>query len=147
MQKAAQTANTLSIAVQDAADKAKTLSAALGSDLSGPANTAMSGYNDALQSGVDRALAIAKAGAEALKSALSFSAAPTIAPRLAPTGATQAPAGSKRSAMRAGGNISIAQANFHGVKDVAGMKRQLMAQADRNARGARAGALHDVDSA
>jgi hypothetical protein len=149
MQAAAGEASKLSVAVQDAAAQANTLKTALGADLAGPANSAMAGYNAALQAGVDRALAIARAGAAELSRALSFSAAPTIQPRLAPGGATTVPSAGKggKSARLGGGNVSIAQAHFHGVKDMAGVHRQALAHVDRKARGAHAGALHDVETA
>jgi len=149
MKAAAGEASKLSIAVQDAATQAQTLQTALGADLAGPANTAMASYNAALQAGVDRALAIAKAGAAALSSALSFSAQPNLSPRLSPPAAAPARGGKgagKSARLSGGGSISIAQAHFHGVKDVAGMQRQLLASADRKARGSHGAALHDVET-
>ncbi|MBY6243731.1 phage tail tape measure protein [Methylosinus sp. Sm6] len=61
-------------------------------------------------------------------------------------GAPAAPAApKKKTSALPGGAVHIREAHFHGVKDLAGLHRAVMATADRRARAARDDALHDID--
>ncbi|MBY6244030.1 phage tail tape measure protein [Methylosinus sp. Sm6] len=51
----------------------------------------------------------------------------------------------KKTSSRGDVHFHVAQANFHGVKDVVSLHRQISAFADRRARAARDDALHDID--
>ena len=131
--------------LQQAKAEADKLKEALGGDLSHSASKAMDGYNAALQIETSKALAIAIAGANQMKAALSFTARPTIVPTitpnmtpsLAPTSAPQKHSSNSRS-------ISIQQAHFHGVQNTKSMHAALTRETDRAARNQVNGALHDV---
>ncbi|GJD97879.1 hypothetical protein OCOJLMKI_5118 [Methylobacterium iners] len=106
-----------------------------------------------------------------MKSALSFTATPTIQPRIvapssAPVGSTgstprptaaaartPAPAGGgdnprvQSAALRRSGGVNInGPVHVHGVTDVASLQRGLSREADRKARDARDNGLHDLGS-
>lgn len=51
----------------------------------------------------------------------------------------------RKTSARPAGDVHIREAHFHGVQNVAGLHRTLMAAADRRARAGRDNALHDVD--
>lgn len=128
----------------------------------------MQSYSTALQSGIAAALANVVSAAAQMKAALSFTATPTIAPRIsAPAGGGAAPAGGGAGASpagaaapasraprvqsaalrRGGGGVTInGPINVHGVRDVASLHRGIQREADRRARDARDGALHDTGS-
>lgn len=148
--------------VRQAEDAAKGLQTTLKQDLSAPATESMQTYSTALQTGVASALAIVVAAAAQMKAALSFTATPTIAPRLVgPSGgsapASAAPASSsgtassaprvQSAALRRGGgsgNTFTGPVHVHGVQDVAGLHREVSRQADARARDNRDSGLHDL---
>ncbi|MBX3506975.1 MAG: phage tail tape measure protein, partial [Parvibaculum sp.] len=106
-------------------DAAQKFGNTLGQDLSGAARQSMSGYNSAMQAEVQQAEAIVLAAAQRMQAALSFTAAPTISPRVSapgPSAAVPPPASPEKTA-RASSGLVIQQAHFHGVKDVPGMHR------------------------
>ncbi|WP_288581695.1 phage tail tape measure protein [uncultured Methylobacterium sp.] len=150
-------------------DGAKRLQTTMGQDLSAPARESMQSYTAALKTGTAEAVAAVTAAVAQMKAALSFTASPTITPRLvAPSGAGAAPAGGAPAARaavpaapsspaprvqsaalrrggRGGGGVTVTgPIHVHGVRDVASLHRQISRVADRRARDARDGALHDT---
>lgn len=82
--------------IRAAEDGAKRLKTTMGQDLSGPARESMQGYTAAIQAGTDQAIAAAIAAAARIRAALSFTATPTIAPRLVmPPGGAATPAAAR----------------------------------------------------
>ena len=151
--------------VRQAEDAAKGLQTSLGQDLSGPARQSMETFNGALSAGVQKAIAMAVAAAAQMQASLSFTATPTIAPRMVPPvgggsapAATAGPASASAPAARAPrlqsaglrrsgpAPVQIAAVHVHGVRDMAGMERSIRREADRRARDSRDGALHDTGS-
>ena len=125
--------------------------AVLAQDLSGPAEQSMAGYNAALQAGSDRAVRIGEETAAKLRSVYSFTATPTIAPRLTAPSASSGgitPVSLPRSGgSGGGGGVSIQNAHFHGVGDMDGLHREASRLADNAAKDSRWDALHDLGTA
>lgn len=72
----------------------------LGGDLSGAADKAMTGYNDALGKELDKAVAISAEKAAEMQRVLNFTAQPTIQPNfLPPAGAPSSPAPGQQSSL------------------------------------------------
>ena len=118
-------------------------------DLSGAGQAVMTNYAGAIQAAEGQVVAAVQALVSKLKSMLEFTASPTIQPRLAPAaggaGAPAAPAPKKQSRATPANSVHIAQAHFHGVQDVDGLHRQVMARLDREAAAGSNLALHDID--
>lgn len=75
----------------------------LGGDLSGAADKAMTGYNDALGKELDKAVAISAEKAAEMQRLLNFTAQPTIQPNfLPPAGAPSSPAPGQQSSLSPG---------------------------------------------
>ncbi len=156
-----------------AEEGAKRLQTTMGQDLSAPARESMQSYTAALKAGTAEAVAAVTAAVAQMKAMLNFNASPTITPRIvAPSGGGAAPSGGAPAARtpastggapaapaspaprvqsaalrRGGGNggtTFTGPIHIHGVRDVAGMQKQLSRMADRRARDARDGALHDT---
>jgi hypothetical protein len=51
----------------------------------------------------------------------------------------------KTSGLSGDVHFHVREANFHGVRDISSLKRQVLADADRRARSSRDSALHDID--
>ena len=130
-------------------------------DLSGVAKQTMDTYTVAVERGVARAEEIVKAAAARMQASLSFTATPTITPRIsapAPaggggasparaTGGAGAGATVRSAGLRRGGGdrpIQIATVNVQGVTDVASLRKGIQREADRKVREARNDALHDT---
>lgn len=131
-------------------------------DLSGPGKQSIDTYHQAIKAGLEKTVTDAEALVQRLKATLSFTATPTITPRIsAPVGGGGGAAASSASvgggaggsagatrsaALRrgGGGNTFTGPINVHGVKDVASLHRGIQREADRQARDSRNDALHDT---
>ncbi|MCJ2054269.1 phage tail tape measure protein [Methylobacterium sp. J-070] len=124
-------------------------------DLSGTARQTMDTYERAVTAALEQIEAVVKASAARMQSALSFTAAPTIAPTIsAPSGGGRgaapaaAPGGggapARGAALRRGGTTITGPIHVHGVTDVASLHRGIQREADRKVREARNDALHDT---
>lgn len=149
--------------IREVEEGAKRLQTTLKQDLSAPAAESMRTFTAALQAGVAAALATVVSAAAQMKASLSFTATPTIAPRLVPpanggtapasggaaparASATAAPAPKLQTAglRQRGGNTFTGPIHVHGVRDVAGLHRGIEREADRKARDSRDNGLHDL---
>ena len=142
---AAKAGGEIGKAIADAAQKG-----ASNVDMSPAAQATMAKYAGAIQGAEGPAIAAVQAFVAKLKSILNFTATPTIQPRLVtPSGATpagpQAPATPGKQS-RAGGNVHIQTAHFHGVHDPKKLHEQVMARANRRAASANYASLHDIDT-
>ncbi len=119
-------------------------------DMSPAAQATMSKYAGAIEGAEGPAVAAVAALVAKLKAMLDFKATPTIQPRLiAPSGVSPSGGGSAATPgkqSKAGGNVYIQQAHFHGVQDPKKLHEQVMARANRDAAGAHVASLHDIDT-
>ena len=119
-------------------------------DMSPAAQATMSKYAGAIEGAEGPAVAAVAALVAKLKAMLDFKATPTIQPRLiAPSGVSPSGGGSAATPgkqSKAGGNVYIQQAHFHGVQDPKKLHEQVMARANRDAAGAHMASLHDIDT-
>ncbi|UWU13284.1 phage tail tape measure protein [Rhizobium sullae] len=121
----------------------------LGIDLRPQAESSMQGYNEALSAEGDKAIAIARDKAAAIRDSLNFTATPTIAPTFLPPAsapaATSAPKDKQSSLVpTSGGTVKVAQYFPGGNPRLASLRAQR--EQNRAVRMATARSLSDTGS-
>ena len=114
------------------------------------AQTSMEKFNQVILTEGGTAKTIAGQIASDIKNALSFDAKISITPTLSAPGVSAPvstmPKPSGQHASNSARPITIGSVNVHGVKDLAGLQRQITNVADARVRNTRDGALHDLGS-
>lgn len=116
-------------------------------NLTEPAESSMGSYNAALSAGLEQAIRMAQSSANAMQSALSFTARPTVEPVIVqPTGSGDAssatPAGQRHSSVSSSNNIKVTQNIYSPNSKVAALRAQR--EADRSVRMAQSRAFSDM---